>query len=73
MVRLLYRFFDVSAGSILIGGQDIRSVNLDSLRRAIAVIPQVCVCLFRIRQRFEVLFYRITLTQAAVVYRSCFC
>ncbi|KAF6770057.1 hypothetical protein AHF37_11727 [Paragonimus kellicotti] len=40
MVRLIYRFFDVSAGSILIGGQDIRSVNLDSLRHAIAVIPQ---------------------------------
>ncbi|KAH8874009.1 ATP-binding cassette sub-family B member 7 isoform 1 [Schistosoma japonicum] len=40
IVRLAYRFFDVTSGSVLIGGQDIRSVNLDSLRRSIAVIPQ---------------------------------
>ncbi|CAH8293063.1 unnamed protein product, partial [Schistosoma turkestanicum] len=40
IVRLVYRFFDVSSGSVLIGGQDVRSVNLDSLRRSIAVIPQ---------------------------------
>lgn len=41
IVRLVYRFFDVSSGSVLVGGQDVRSVNLESLRRAIAVIPQV--------------------------------
>nr|CAH8864068.1 unnamed protein product [Trichobilharzia regenti] len=40
IVRLTYRFFDVASGSVLIGGQDVRSVNLDSLRRSIAVIPQ---------------------------------
>ncbi|OON13946.1 ABC transporter, ATP-binding protein [Opisthorchis viverrini] len=41
LVRLIYRFFDVNEGAILVGGQDVRSVNLDSLRRAIAVVPQV--------------------------------
>ncbi|BHF77976.1 ATP-binding cassette sub- B member 7, mitochondrial [Sparganum proliferum] len=40
LVRLLYRFYDVDSGSILIGGQDIRKVDLASLRQAIAVIPQ---------------------------------
>ncbi|CAH8608160.1 unnamed protein product [Schistosoma curassoni] len=40
IVRLVYRFFDVSSGSVLVGGQDVRSVNLESLRHAIAVIPQ---------------------------------
>ncbi|CAH8581616.1 unnamed protein product [Heterobilharzia americana] len=40
IVRLAYRFFDVSSGSVLIGGKDVRSVNLESLRRSIAVIPQ---------------------------------
>ncbi|CAH8638182.1 unnamed protein product [Schistosoma rodhaini] len=40
IVRLVYRFFDVSGGSVLVGGQDVRSVNLESLRHAIAVIPQ---------------------------------
>ncbi|KAL5102945.1 ATP-binding cassette sub-family B member 7 mitochondrial [Taenia crassiceps] len=40
LVRLLYRFYDVDAGSILIGGQNIQDVDLDSLRKSIAVIPQ---------------------------------
>ncbi|CAI2732207.1 unnamed protein product [Schistosoma spindalis] len=40
IVRLVYRFFDVYSGSVLVGGQDVRSVNLESLRHAIAVIPQ---------------------------------
>lgn len=38
--RLLYRFFDIQSGSILIDDQDIRQVSLDSLRRAIAIVPQ---------------------------------
>ncbi|MFT5546737.1 ABCB family ABC transporter ATP-binding protein/permease [Rheinheimera aquimaris] len=40
LARLLYRFYDVSAGSIRIDGQDISTVTLDSLRRAIAIVPQ---------------------------------
>lgn len=38
--RLLYRFYDINGGKILIDGQDIRTVTLDSLRRAIAIVPQ---------------------------------
>ncbi|WP_084617876.1 ABCB family ABC transporter ATP-binding protein/permease [Cellvibrio sp. OA-2007] len=38
--RLLYRFYDIQSGSIEIDGQDIRRVTLDSLRRAIAIVPQ---------------------------------
>ncbi|KAL1487296.1 hypothetical protein MTO96_008080 [Rhipicephalus appendiculatus] len=40
VIRLLYRFFDPSDGRILINGQDIKTLELDSLRRAIAVVPQ---------------------------------
>ena len=40
LVRLLYRFFDPSKGSITIAGHDIRHVNLESVRRAISVVPQ---------------------------------
>ncbi|XP_050073986.1 iron-sulfur clusters transporter ABCB7, mitochondrial [Anopheles maculipalpis] len=40
MVRLLYRFFEPTTGEILINGQNIRDVDLQSLRRAIAVVPQ---------------------------------
>ncbi|MDA7560918.1 ABC transporter ATP-binding protein/permease [Alphaproteobacteria bacterium] len=38
--RLLCRFYDVTAGSITIDGQDIRSVKATSLRAAIGVVPQ---------------------------------
>ena len=40
LARLLYRFYDINAGQILIDGQDIRTVTLESLRRAIAIVPQ---------------------------------
>ncbi|XP_058460836.1 iron-sulfur clusters transporter ABCB7, mitochondrial isoform X2 [Malaya genurostris] len=40
MVRLLYRFFEPTSGQILINGQDIREVDLLSLRKAIAIVPQ---------------------------------
>jgi ATP-binding cassette subfamily B protein len=38
--RLLYRFYDVSEGSISIDGQDIRNVTQSSLRRSIGIVPQ---------------------------------
>ena len=40
LARLLFRFYDVSSGSINIDGQDIRSVSQHSLRQAIGVVPQ---------------------------------
>lgn len=40
ILRLLFRFYDVQEGRILIDGQDIRDVSLESLRRAIGVVPQ---------------------------------
>ena len=40
LARLLYRFYDVQDGRILIGGQDIRSVTQTSLRQAIGIVPQ---------------------------------
>ena len=40
LLKLLFRFYDVTAGRILIDGQDIRDVSQDSLRRAIGVVPQ---------------------------------
>lgn len=38
--RLLFRFYDSNSGQILIDGQDIKTVTLDSLRRSIGVVPQ---------------------------------
>lgn len=39
-VNLILRLYDVTDGSILIDGQDIRDVTQDSLRRSIGMIPQ---------------------------------
>jgi ABC-type transport system involved in Fe-S cluster assembly fused permease/ATPase subunit len=38
--RLLFRFYDVSAGRVLIDGQDVRDVTQESLRAAIGMVPQ---------------------------------
>ena len=40
ILRLLFRFYDVQEGRIMIDDQDIREVNLQSLREAIGVVPQ---------------------------------
>jgi len=38
--RLLFRFYDVTGGRIVIDGEDVRDVTQDSLRAAIGVVPQ---------------------------------
>ena len=40
ILRLLFRFYDVQGGRITIDGQDIRDVQVESLRKAIGVVPQ---------------------------------
>jgi ATP-binding cassette, subfamily B, heavy metal transporter len=40
LVRLLFRFYDLDAGRILIDGQDLRDLTQDSLRGAIGLVPQ---------------------------------
>ena len=38
--RILFRFYDISSGSVTIDGQDIRDVTQESVRAAIGVVPQ---------------------------------
>lgn len=40
LVKLLFRFYDVQSGAILIDGQDLREVTQDSVRRALGIVPQ---------------------------------
>ncbi|MBV9843342.1 MAG: ABC transporter ATP-binding protein/permease [Sphingomonadaceae bacterium] len=40
LARLLYRFYNLDGGRILIDGQDISQISQDSLRRAIGIVPQ---------------------------------
>ncbi|MBP5534364.1 MAG: ABC transporter ATP-binding protein [Alphaproteobacteria bacterium] len=47
LVNLLQRFYEVHEGAILIDGQNISDVTLDSLHNAIAVIPQDTALFYR--------------------------
>jgi ATP-binding cassette subfamily B protein len=40
LARLLFRFYDVQSGQILIAGQDIKKVTQASVRQAIGIVPQ---------------------------------
>ncbi len=40
LARLLFRFYDVTTGRILINGQDISNVTQKSLRKAVGIVPQ---------------------------------
>lgn len=43
IIRLLFRFFEPTSGEILIGGKNIKDVDINSLRKCMAVVPQVGV------------------------------
>ncbi|MBG1232076.1 ABCB family ABC transporter ATP-binding protein/permease [Aestuariivirga litoralis] len=55
--RLLFRFYDVTAGRILIDGQNIADVQQESLRRAIGMVPQDTV-LFNDTVRYNIRYGR---------------
>jgi ATP-binding cassette subfamily B protein len=55
--RLIFRFYEVSGGRILIDGQDIREVTQGSLRNAIGMVPQDTV-LFNDTVRYNVRYGR---------------
>ena len=63
--RLLFRFYDVTGGRILIDGQDIRDVTQDSLRAAIGVVPQDTV-LFNDTIRYNIGYGRPGASQAEI-------
>ena len=55
--RLLYRFYDVTSGRVLIDGQDIANVTQTSLRAAIGMVPQDTV-LFNDTIRYNIRYGR---------------
>ena len=66
LARLLYRFYDVSGGAILINGTDIRGFRQASLRAAIAIVPQDTV-LFNDTIRYNIHYGRPGATPEEVV------
>jgi ATP-binding cassette, subfamily B, heavy metal transporter len=63
--RLLFRFYEVSGGRILIDGQDIRDITQKSLREAIGMVPQDTV-LFNDTIRYNIRYGRWEASNAEV-------
>ena len=63
--RLLFRFYDVKGGAVLIDGQDLRDVTQVSLHDAIGVVPQDTV-LFNDTIRYNIAYGRDGATEAEI-------
>jgi ATP-binding cassette subfamily B protein len=57
LARLLFRFYDLTSGRILVNNQDISEVTQDSLRQAIGIVPQDTV-LFNESLRYNIAYAR---------------
>jgi ATP-binding cassette subfamily B protein len=57
LARLLYRFYDVGGGRIVVNGMDVRDVRQASLRGAIGIVPQDTV-LFNDTIRYNIHYGR---------------
>jgi ATP-binding cassette subfamily B protein len=64
--RLLFRFYDVSGGALLIDGQDVRDVTQDSLHAQIGVVPQDTV-LFNDTVHYNIAYGRPTATEDEII------
>ena len=63
--RLLFRFYDVTQGTLLVDGQDIRDVTQLSLHEAIGVVPQDTV-LFNDTIYYNIAYGRADATRAQI-------
>ena len=63
--RLLFRFYDVTGGRVLVDGQDVRGMTQQSLRAAIGVVPQDTV-LFNDTIRYNIAYGRPGATDAEI-------
>jgi ATP-binding cassette subfamily B protein len=65
LARLLFRFYDVDAGTISIDGQDIRTITQKSLRSAIGIVPQDTV-LFNDTIAYNIAYGKIDASQTEI-------
>ncbi|WP_312336708.1 ABC transporter ATP-binding protein [Anaerospora hongkongensis] len=66
IANLLPRFYEVTEGSILVDGKDIRMVTMQSLRQQIGIVPQETV-LFNGTVYDNILYGRLDATEAEVI------
>jgi ATP-binding cassette subfamily B protein len=69
IARLLFRFYDVTGGRILIDGNDLRDLRQDSLRAAIGVVPQDTV-LFSNTVRYNIAYGRPDASDEAILHAA---
>ena len=65
LARLLFRFYDVDGGRVLVDGQDVREVTQQSLRQAIGIVPQDTV-LFNDTVEYNIAYGRTGASRAEV-------
>jgi ABC-type transport system involved in Fe-S cluster assembly fused permease/ATPase subunit len=65
IARLLFRFYDINAGEILVSGQNIAGVTQQSLRQSIGIVPQDTV-LFNDSIMYNIRYARAEATEAEV-------
>ncbi|KAG9478550.1 hypothetical protein GDO78_013549 [Eleutherodactylus coqui] len=65
LVRLLFRFYEPQQGNIYVAGQNIQNLNLESLRKAIGVVPQDAV-LFHNTLYYNLLYGNLNASQEDV-------
>lgn len=66
LARLLFRFYDVNQGEVLIDNQDVRNVTQKSLREAIGIVPQDTV-LFNESIYYNLAYAKVDATKEEVV------
>jgi len=66
MTRLLFRLYDVTTGAICLGGQDLRTVTLDTLRSSIGMVTQE-VQLFQASVRDNLTFFNRTIPDSQII------
>lgn len=64
--RLLFRFYDVKGGAILVDGQDIRDVTQASLRKIIGMVPQDTV-LFNDTIKYNIAYGRVGASEEEIM------
>ncbi len=64
--RLLFRFYDVNDGALLIDGQDVRDVTQDSLHAQIGVVPQDTV-LFNDTVHYNIAYGRPSASEDVII------
>lgn len=69
IIRLLFRFYDVDSGAIMIDGQNIKTVTQQSLRKSIGVVPQDTV-LFNNTIKYNIQYGRVDSMEADVLTAS---